>query len=341
MIFLRIPAKSISTYTLENDIPSYPSQHNFYVYTRQWYSFVSRPNQFLRLHSKMIFLRIPAKSISTYTLDNDIPSYPCQFNFCVYTRQWYSFVSRPNQFLRIHSTMIFLRIPAKSISTYTLDNDIPSYPSQHNFYVYTRQWYSIVSRPNQFLRIHSKMIFLRILAKSISTYTLDNDIPSYPSQFNFCVYTRQWYSFVSRPNQFLRIHSTMIFLRIPAKSISTYTLENGIPSYPGQINFYVYTRQWYSFVPRPNQFLRIHSTMIFLRIQAKSISTYTLDNDIPSYPGQINFYVYTRQWYSFVSQPNQFLSIHSTMIFLRTPAKSISTYTLDDDIPSYPSQINF
>ena len=132
----------------------------------------------------------------------------------------------PTQFLRIHSTMIFLRI---LISTYTLDNDIPSYPSQLNFYVYTRQWYSLVSWP-----------------------------------LNFYVYTRQWHSFLY---QFLRIHSTMIFLRIP----------------------------------QSNQFLRIHSTTIFLRIIDRLTFTYLLDNNNPSYPRQLNFYVYTRQWYSFIS----------------------------------------
>ena len=47
----------------------------------------------------------------TYLLDTNIPSYPC----------------KQTQF---------------SISTYvygTLDNDIPSYPGQINFYLYTRQ----------------------------------------------------------------------------------------------------------------------------------------------------------------------------------------------------------
>ena len=175
---------------------------------------------FLCILDTLTCLHIRHIDMFTYTLmDNIILSYTSHFNFYVYTRQWYSFVSHSNQFLSIHSTMIFLRTPAKSFSKYTLDNDIPSYPSQ-----------------NQFLSIHLTMIFLRIPAKSISTYTLDNDIPSYPRHLNFYGYTRQWYSFVS---QFLRMHSTMIFLRIPAKSISTYTLDNYIPSYPRHIDFYV------------------------------------------------------------------------------------------------------
>ena len=85
----------------------------------------------------------------------------------------------------------------------------------------------------------------------------------------------------------------MIFLRIPAKLIFTYTLDNNIPSYPRHIDNYVSTR--YSFVSMPHQFPLIRSTMIFLRILAISISTYTLDNDIPSYRSHIKFYVYTRQ----------------------------------------------
>ena len=53
------------------------------------------------------------------------------------------------------------------------------------------------------------MIFLRILDTLTFTYLLDNKILSYPRQLKI-----------------LRIHSTMIFLRILlAKSISTYTLD--------------------------------------------------------------------------------------------------------------------
>ena len=79
----------------------------------------------------MIFLRIPANSISTYALDNDIPSYPSQINFLVYTRQWYSFVS-----------------------------------SNMEIYVSTRQWYSFVSSTHWLLRIYLTTKFFRILANS-------------------------------------------------------------------------------------------------------------------------------------------------------------------------------
>ena len=209
MIFLRIPAKSISKYTLDNNIPSYPRQIVFFVSSRQQFSFVSKPTQFLRIHSTMIFFRILAKSNSTYTLDINIPSYPPQLRLYVCTRQWYSCVS----------------------ST-----------SQLNFYVVTWLWYSFVSShwlTFTYLVSSKTIVFLRILTCNTSsfTYLLDNDIPSCPPHlhFCFCIYSNKTFlwiidtsiSYVSTVTRHsLTYHSKQNILSHPDMSISTLSLRS-------------------------------------------------------------------------------------------------------------------
>ena len=107
------------------------------------------------------------------------------------------------------------------------------------------------------------------------------------------------YSCASLTPPFLRIYSTLLFLRILDNSISTYLLDSKILAHP---------------------FLRIYSTVIFLRILDTSISMYLLDSNILAHP---------------------FLRIYLTVIFLRILNTSISTYLLDSSIVAHSSTTPF
>ena len=296
-IFYRILDTSISSYLLDQNILSHPTSQFLCIDQK---SIASSTPQFLHIYSTRIFYRILLDiSISSYLLDQNIPSHPRQLHFFVSTRPEYSFASstppfslyllEPRTFYRIlwqlnffistwprifyrildtfflciYSTRIFYRILDKSISSYLLD-----------------QKYSIASSTTQFLRIYSTEVFYRILDTSISSYLLDQNILSHPRHLHFFVPTRPEYSIASSTPQFLRIYSTTIFFCIPDISISTYLLDQNIPSHPQQLHFYISSRPEYSIASLTPPFLCINSTKIFVRIRDTSISTYQVYQNI-------------------------------------------------------------
>ena len=322
--------------------PKYIHSHlwhlHFYISTRPKYSIASSTHPFLRINSTRIFYRILETNISSFLLDKNILSHPWHQHFFVSNQPKYSIASSTPQFLRIYSTETFYnRIHINSISSYLLDHNIQSHHLllHLHFFVSTRPEYSthprniqlfvstwpkhstIASTSTQFLRIYTTTIFNRIIYyyTSISSYLLDQNILLDPLHLNFFVSTQPKYSFASSTTPFLRIYSTTIFFRILDTSISLYLLDQNILSHPRHLNFYVSTRPQCSFVSLTNQFLRIYLTRIFHCILNNSISTYLLDQNIPSHPWHLHLYVSTRPKYSFQSVTPQFLHIKCTKIF--------------------------
>ena len=149
------------------------------------------------------------------------------------------------------------------------------------------------------------------------------------------------HSFGSVTPPFLHINSTKIFFCIIDISISAYLLDQNIPSHPWHLHFFASTRPEYSIVSSTPQFLRIYSTRIIHRIPDTSISLYLLDQNNPSHPRHLHFFVPTWPEWSVASLTPQFLRFFSTEIFYRILDTSISSYLLDQNIQLHPRQFHF
>ena len=328
-ILYRILNTSISSYLLDQNIPSHPQHLHFFVPNWPEYSIASSTSPFLRINSTdVIFHCILDNSVSSYLLDQNIPSHPWHLHFYVSTWPEYSTASLTPAFLHIYSTEIFFRISDTSISTYLLDQNILPHPSHLYFYVSTRPRYSFTSAMPPNWRVNSTKIFYHILDNSFSSYLHDRNILSHPQHLNFFVSTWPEYSIGSLTPPFLCIFSTRIFYRILDTSISLYLLDQNIPSHPWHLHFYVSTWPKYSFASVTTPYLRINRSKIFFSILKTSISTFPLDQNIHAHPRHLNFYVSTRPKYSCASVTPPILCTYSTKIFLRTLDSTSSMYML-------------
>ena len=315
----RILDTSISSYLINQNIPLQPWNINFLVSTQKknsfasstplflciystrifhcildnsisTYSFASVTTPFLQIKCIKIFFRILNTSISTYQLDQNILLHP-------YKSTWRrnSFATMTPPFLRSYSTEIFFRILDTSISLYQLDQNILS-PSQHlHHFVSTWPEYSIAFSTPPSLCIYLTRIFYRNFDTSISSNLIDQNIPHciHNTSISF-VSTQPEYSIASSTPQFLRIYLTRIFHCILDTSISMYPLDRNILLHPQQLHIFVSTWPEYSITSLIYPFLRIYLTRIFFRILNTSISLYLLNQNIPSHPWHLNFYVTTQ-----------------------------------------------